>query len=65
MNSHDAVAAERRCTRADSTKTIPSCATMRIKYNGPLVAMVRSSDGDEATNHAVAAVMARPAHIQP
>src|SRR3978361_2242815 len=65
MNSHEAVDAESRWTRDDSTKTRPSCTTTRTRYNGPLRAMVCSRDGDEATNQAVAAVMARPAHIHP
>src|SRR4051812_35941833 len=65
MNSHEAVEAESRCTREDRTRTMPSCATISTRYSGPLLAMVRSSDGDEATNQAVTAVIARPAHIQP
>ena len=34
-------------------------------YSGPLRAIVVSSDGDEATNQAVTAVIASPAHIHP
>ena len=66
MNSHDAVAAARRCTRADSDE---DDAELRDDADpstaGRSGRSCCSSDGDEATNQAVTAVMARPAHIQP
>src|SRR5437773_302737 len=64
MKSIDAVEAARRCTRAERTHTIPSCAMTRPQNSSLLVAMATTTAGEEAIADAVTAVMARPAHIR-
>src|SRR5262245_51234002 len=64
MKRTDAVDVASCCTRADRTNTIASCAMNRVQNNAPFVMMVRITDGEAATNQAVAAVIASPPHIQ-
>src|SRR5262249_33626089 len=65
MNNADAVDAARVCTRPDRTRTIPNCAMMSPQKSRLFRAIATISVGVEATNMAISAVIASPAHIQP
>src|SRR6187401_665379 len=65
MNSSAAVVGAIFCTCADKANTIPSCAIIRAQKRARLDTMALRIAGDPATYHAVAAVIAKPAHIHP
>src|SRR5262249_45288450 len=65
MNNADGVDAARVCPRPDRTRTIPNCAMMRPQKSRLFRAIATISVGVEATNMAISAVIASPAHIQP